>query len=79
MKMLIEKINLPLIEIPNNKDNKNTIEFLHTVLKLKKELKLKKWNFSLKVLLLTLFRKLVTCRRFYINFLSKHVSNMPKN
>jgi hypothetical protein len=49
MKMLIEKINLPLIEIPNNKDNKNTIEFLHTVLRLKKELNLKKWNFSLRI------------------------------
>lgn len=49
MKILIEKINLPLIEIPNNKDNKNTIEFLHTVLRLKKELKLKKWNFSLRI------------------------------
>tara|TARA_Y100000588_G_scaffold267259_1_gene282304 strand:- start:3548 stop:4513 length:966 start_codon:yes stop_codon:yes gene_type:complete len=49
LKTLIKSLDLPLLEIPNNKDVKNTANFLRYVLKLKRELNLKRFNFSLRI------------------------------
>lgn len=49
IKTLLRSLNLPLVEIPKNKDNKNLIVFFRLVAQLKRDLKLKKFNFSLRV------------------------------
>lgn len=49
MLKLINDIDLPLLEIPANKDTEKTIIFLDEMLQLKKILNLKKWNFSLRI------------------------------
>lgn len=46
---LIKNINIPLLEIPANKDSQKIIIFLNDILKVKNSLNLKKWNFSLRI------------------------------
>lgn len=46
---LINNINIPLLEIPANKDTEKNIIFLNDMLKVKNSLNLKKWNFSLRI------------------------------
>jgi hypothetical protein len=49
IKILLQSLSLPLVEIPLNKDKENVILFLRVVLKLKRELNLRKFNFSLRI------------------------------
>lgn len=49
IKTLLKSIDLPLVELPKNKDNKNVIEFLKNISYLKRNLNLKKFNFSLRI------------------------------
>lgn len=49
IKELLCLINLPLVEMPLNKDSENMTKFLKQVYKLKKDLNLKKFNFSLRI------------------------------
>lgn len=49
IKSLLQHLNLPLVELPKYKDNQNVIFFLKTIIQIKEELNLKKFNFSLRI------------------------------
>ena len=49
IRTLLQSLNLPLVEVPVNKDSENVVSFLRDASKLKRELNLKKFNFSLRI------------------------------
>ena len=49
IKSLLQYLELPLVELPKYKDNQNVIFFLKTIIQIKEELNLKKFNFSLRI------------------------------
>lgn len=49
IKEFVLKLNLPIVEIPYDKDRENIISFFKDLIMFKEKIKLKKWNFNLRI------------------------------